>query len=153
MCECVQTHEAAQFKTILFPGIDIIESLNLFLDDLSIIARFSIFKCLLAITTGQKKNILPEDPIENIIRSSKLIYKRISFEDIPHTENNRHLTRTFKLNCSEFDCRMMTKQNTEKPENFSVIHHLISPKAPWGRASGFFHGTGNGDNRCLRCFE
>ena len=71
--------------------------------------------------TEQEKSILSEDLIENIIKSPKFISKKIDFEDIPHSEDNCHLTRTFKLNCERFDCRMMIRQNTKKPENFSVI--------------------------------
>lgn len=59
--------------------------------------------------------------VERIINEPKYISSSVNPHELAPSEKEGFLTKTVKLKCDAYDCRMMIRQNIDRPSNFSVI--------------------------------
>jgi hypothetical protein len=68
-----------------------------------------------------KEAILTDETIKSIIQSRKYIKDSIDLNHMQLSEDGRFRKKKYELVCDEYDCKIVIRQNTDRPDNFSII--------------------------------
>jgi len=66
-------------------------------------------------------SILSEEKVEMIVKADKYLKQEIDLANLPLSADGRYYLKKYDLDCKEYDCKMLIRQNTDRPTNFSVI--------------------------------
>ena len=93
----------------------------------------------------EKKDILTEDMVGKIIAAKKYIKQSVDTNNLPLSDNKRFRLKKYDLECDEYDCKMIIRQNTDRPTNFSVI--LVYKDAKNGEQTIVRYNGNHGDHK------
>ena len=73
--------------------------------------------------------MLTDEEVSKIIGAEKYIKHAIDLGSLPRSPNGRFRSKKYDLVCEEYECRMVIRQNIDRPCNFSVILVYRDPSA------------------------
>ena len=64
---------------------------------------------------------IPETMVNDIIGGRKYIKQDVNLYNLPISADGRYHYKSYELDCEKYSCKMMIRQNVDRPDNFSII--------------------------------
>ena len=71
--------------------------------------------------------VIEDYEVERMVSAPKYIERAIDLDQLQLSDNGRFKSKRYRIECEEYDFNLTIRQNTDRPDNYSIILVYIGP--------------------------